>query len=223
LEDNTIPEIPVKRKLINKKLILIIIIDILFIIGVVFTAIKLWPSKEKTDKEEAGSIFSSLNIPKHLLQNISKTCDISGISTDSKINCGVKLLTINGYLIEAKDLCEKIEDGEAGLAWKTVCLALVVAQTNQSEGIEMCNEINYLNSSIPKNICLLRIHSFAGYDPFEFCNKINDTDEKYGCTAVIFVIQNNLDEAFKSCNNIKNIDEKNMCIRIIGRFSLPSN
>lgn len=222
MEDRETFEASVKKKHINKKLILIIIIDILFVIGAVFIAIKLWPSKEKTDKNEIDSLFSSLNIPKELLENISKTCDISGISTSFKLDCGAKLLTINGYLAEAKNFCEKMEDSTETFFLKTRCLAFIVAQTNQSEGIKMCNEINY--SSIPRNICILRILYYSGHDPFEFCNKINDNDEKYGCTAILFGVQSNWNETFKSCDNIKNTDEKNICVKLIRLLSSrPSN
>jgi hypothetical protein len=198
LEDKNVSDAHIKRKFINKKLILIIIIDILFIIGVIFIAIKLWPNKtNKKNVDSFNDIIYSLNIPEKVLQNITKTCDISDVSMNVKINCGSRILIANRYLAEAKSLCEKIEDTGLGLSSKTFCLSLVVAQTNETEGIEMCNDLNY---TIAKNICLDTIHYFTVYGPYEsICNKLTDDRDKDLCTTTILFMQQYLSEASKCC------------------------
>lgn len=197
MEDNNVSDIHIKRKFINKKLILIII-DILLIVGVIFIAIKLWPSKpNKKNVDTFNNIIYSLNIPENVLQNITKTCDISNVSMNAKISCGSRILIANRYLNEAKSLCEEIGDGEGGLVSKTLCLSLVVAQTNETESIEMCNDLNY---TIEKDICLDSIHYFTVYGPYEsVCNKLTDDRDKDLCTATILFTQQYLSEALQSC------------------------
>ena len=187
----------------NKKVALILIL----IIGIIFAGIKLWPSEEKIDP-----MFSSLNVPNWLLDNITTICDYD--NTNLKINCVSKLLTINDYPNEARSVCEKIQFTEHPF-WKDICIAFAILKTNQSESRKICNE---MNTSLTKNFCILRLLSSIDETiATEYCNTINDTDERYGCTAIILASQGD-GIAVDTCRMIKNFDKNINCIRMISNI-----
>jgi len=231
--------VPVKRKSISKKLVLIIIIDILVIAGVVFTAMKLWPNekyykkfkdiesmKEDVDKKSFDSIIYSLNFSNAVSSDIILACGNVTNVTSVQIRCVSRVLVTKGYLNEATNLCDKIEDvqmtlqnvrGETTL--KLRCLAFVVAQTNHNEGMKMCDDAPYF---VQRNMCKLRILQYAynrtenqEFNVTEFCNKSNNTDEKYGCFALLFSGKQNWEQSIKYCDKIENSDEKIICIESI--------
>jgi hypothetical protein len=218
VEDDKDSSISVKDKSIKKKLILffIIIIDIIFIIGIVIAAIKLWPNREKIENKNYDSIFLYLNVSKELLQNIDENCGNPNMETNNILVCASKVLAINGCLIESRSLCDKISG-----VYNILCLSFVEAQTNQTEGTKICNE--NLNSSLLRNICLFRIlyssKNSSVEDIFLYCDNIFDDNEKYGCLASFYAVQEKMNKASKYCNSIQDSNERNICIEVINQIS----
>ena len=197
------------KRHISKKTLLIIIFDILFVIGVVFIALKTWQTQEKIDRDEIHTLLYSSDVPNVLKDFIAERCNVDNINL--RKNCFAMFLQKNGFSTQARNICEAIESIEYPYL-KNGCIASVIAEENITEGIKICNE---MNSSVAKNLCTVSILPKEN-DTTIFCNNIEDSDWKQICVALSLVKENKT--SLETCREIENTDKRNLCIEFFKPF-----